>query len=306
MKKVLLYWNHICILHNFEKKYLKELQEKLIKEEIELEVRFFGLGYEEHMSEYLARKDAILPDIIVSADLEVYENKVLYNKLGNLYNTKEWMELKSDILTTACIRKSTLLPVVAIPLVCYTTSLQECKEKSILSMNTDFAFGGINNSAGKTIAKAVWEMYGNQSVQKLLESSKIYDMPIGAFQSVRTGINKTCLVPSLYALRADNDKSFATLFSEGEFILPSYCTCRTSIDEEIGKQIVRSLFSKELLEIYSDNGDLHICLKSNLKKNREISKFCCVSQKFLDELDDEIFYDIYTQYIPTANKLLDI
>ena len=28
MKKVLLYWNHICILHNYEKMFLEEVKEK--------------------------------------------------------------------------------------------------------------------------------------------------------------------------------------------------------------------------------------------------------------------------------------
>ena len=74
MTNVLLYWNHICVLHNQEKAFLSRLAESLKAEEIALTVRYFGLGYPEHMSEYLAREDAVLPDLIVSADLEVFED----------------------------------------------------------------------------------------------------------------------------------------------------------------------------------------------------------------------------------------
>ena len=62
MTHVLLYWNHICVLHRQEKAFLDGLAQRLIADEIELEVRHFGLGYPEHMSEYLARPDAVLPD----------------------------------------------------------------------------------------------------------------------------------------------------------------------------------------------------------------------------------------------------
>lgn len=81
MTHILLYWNHICVLHRQEKAFLQELAGRLHREDIELEVRFFGLGYPEHMSEYLARPDAVLPDLIVSADLEVFEDRAIFSKM---------------------------------------------------------------------------------------------------------------------------------------------------------------------------------------------------------------------------------
>ncbi len=76
MRHILLYWNHICVLHRQEKTFLDALAQRLLSDEIQLEVRYFGLGYPEHMSEYLARPDAILPDLIVSADLEVLKIRI--------------------------------------------------------------------------------------------------------------------------------------------------------------------------------------------------------------------------------------
>ncbi len=57
MKKVLLYWNHICILHNYEKMFLEEVKQALLPYDIELNVTYFGMGYPEHMSEYLYKKE---------------------------------------------------------------------------------------------------------------------------------------------------------------------------------------------------------------------------------------------------------
>ena len=78
MTHILLYWNHICVLHRQEKAFLDGLTQKLLSDGIQLEVRYFGLGYPEHMSEYLARPDAVLPDLIVSADLEVFEDPDIF------------------------------------------------------------------------------------------------------------------------------------------------------------------------------------------------------------------------------------
>ena len=61
MTSILLYWNHICVLHRQEKAFLEGLAQRLREDDIQLEVRYFGLGYPEHMSEYLARPDASSP-----------------------------------------------------------------------------------------------------------------------------------------------------------------------------------------------------------------------------------------------------
>lgn len=61
MTHILLYWNHICVLHRQEKAFLDGLTQKLLSDGIQLEVRYFGLGYPEHMSEYLARRMPFFP-----------------------------------------------------------------------------------------------------------------------------------------------------------------------------------------------------------------------------------------------------
>ena len=126
MKKVTLYWNHICVLHNQEKKFLENIRKKLLLEDILLEITYFGLGYPEHMSEYLAKPEAVLPDLIVSADLEVFEDKRIFRTYKEeLYNLEPKISY-NDENRNLVYRNEKLIPFVAIPLVYYT------KDKSLL------------------------------------------------------------------------------------------------------------------------------------------------------------------------------
>lgn len=307
MKKVILYWNHICVLHNQEKKQLELVKKNLEKKGILLEVKFFGLGYESHMCEYLLREDCVLPDIIVSADLEVFELNSIYNSLGKLHDCESWLPLKENDMVQSLRRKSTLLPFLAIPLVCYTRDLSHCENKTILEVTSEkgFCFGGINNSAAKTISKLTWEKYGKTACEDLLDKSEIYDMPIAAFQSVRMEQNKTALVPSLYALRQDGKSTFMTTLNEGAFFLPSYFAACESISEETAKIVMNEIISQEFCEFYATNGNLLVCpeIETSLKVEDKLNRAAAVSQNFLNELDNKEFYKVYTDKIPTARNL---
>ena len=157
MTTVLLYWNHICVLHKGEKQFLDRLAERLSNEDIDLRVRYFGLGYPEHMSEYMARPDAILPDLIVSADLEVFEDSRIYRKLEkDLYPVTKWFPLRDGGALDAVRRDNRLLPFVSIPLVYYTRQPDIC-ERTALKDWDGLAFGGINNSAARRVSGGSYE-----------------------------------------------------------------------------------------------------------------------------------------------------
>lgn len=308
MKKVLLYWNHICILHNEEKKFLAKVQENLLEKEIQLEIKFFGLGYESHMCEYLAKEEAVLPDVIVSADLEVFEHHRIYEKLGDLHPCENWMDLKESPMIQAIRRRETLLPFVAIPLVCFTTDLGHCQGKTLaeVSQNGGFAFGGINNSAGKTITKLCLQEYGPEVTDDLLRNSAIFDMPIASFQSVRTGENTTALVPALYAQRGDGQSTHMTTLAEGAFLLPSFFACRQSVPEELGKALLNQIFTPEICQFYGQQGSLVVCpdLETTPKIEETFDKFAVLSQGFLETLDTQKFYEQYTRCLPSARTLV--
>ena len=117
-----------------------------------------------------------------------------------------------SITRTVC-RAPELLPVASIPLTYFTHTPESCRTKR-LTEQTSLAFGGINNSAVKTVVKYIWEAYGKQAAENILSSSLVTDMPIGAYQAVRQQQANTALCPSLYGLRADEKETFF-IYSSG-------------------------------------------------------------------------------------------
>jgi len=73
MRKISMYWNNICVLHRYEKKHIEEVTALLREQDILLETEYFGLGYAKKLSEDVKSTGAA-PDIIVSTDLEVFED----------------------------------------------------------------------------------------------------------------------------------------------------------------------------------------------------------------------------------------
>lgn len=305
MTHVTLYWSHICVLHRQEKLFLQQLTEKLRPQGIELDVHYFGLGYPQHMSGYLAQPDAILPDMIVSADLEVFEDPRIYSKIQpDLYAAESWVPLR-DVLSLSQVRRAPqLLPVAAIPLVYYTRTPEACRA-ACLTGQTSLAFGGINNSAVKTVAKYTWETYGKQAATDLLQNSLVTDMPIGSFQAVRQGQADTALCPSLYALRADGKTTFLCTPQEGPVLIPSYLCARKSVPEDAARLIANEILCQELCDFYVANGDLILYPACTTKHSQqEQAPFACPTPQWLSTLDPTEFYALYTAKLPTAKTYL--
>lgn len=300
MTSILLYWNHICVLHREEQRFLSVLTEKLAAKDILLEVRYFGLGYPEHMSEYLAKDDAKLPDIIVSADLEVFEDSRIFCKFQDkLYLAESWISLKESRNLNLVRRSPCLLPFTAIPLVYYTrerdfadTPLKDFKK---------LAFGGINNSAAKSIVKFVWERWGAEAADNLLAESLVTDMPIEAFQCVRQKRASTALVPSLYALRADGNETFLKVPQEGPLLIPSYLAALSPAPEWALREVAEGILCKELCDFYACNGDLLLFPACSKKESSLEHCHCsCPSPSFLSVLQPEEFYKLYNKRLPSS------
>ena len=303
MTTVSLYWNHVCVLHNEEKRFLTKVQQALREQDIDLQIRFFGLGYPCHMASYMAQEDAVLPDMVISTDLEMFELPLHFARLGALHACESWLPLKDIPFAQALKRKPTLLPFVGIPLVCFTTDLAHCQQKTLADMAQceGFTFGGIHNSAGKTIAKVTWQEYGMDTLQQLLANANIENMPIAAFQAVRQGRAVTALVPSLYAMRADGVHTHQLTLKEGALMLPSYFACRKSVSEDVGKTVMHAIINETLCQIYANQGNLFICpaIETHTKVETQLEKVIAVKQDFLDTADLETFYQVYENRFQT-------
>lgn len=308
MKDILLYWSNICVLHKQEQALLKKLTAQLAQEGIALTVRFFGLGYPQRLSEYMAQPDAALPDIMVSTDLEVYEDPRLFSRFeSTLYPVAKWFSLKEEAGTQAVRRGDTLLPYVSIPLVFATRSLALCAGKGVADMaGTDIAFGGINNSAVKTVVKAVWAQYGQDKAEALLESATIMDMPIQAFSRVRAGQSRVALVPTLYALRADGQTLHACYPQDGAVLIPSYICARHSMDKDTARHVVEALLHPDFTSFFVQGGDL-LCHLAGSAENAwmaaQAQTYLCPPETWLSRLSPAAFYAVYTRALPQAAVL---
>lgn len=304
MTQVLLYWNHICVLHRQEKAFLEKLTQALRAEDIELTVRYFGLGYPEHMSEYLAKPDAILPDILVSADLEVFEDARLFAKLSpSLYPARSFVSLRESAALTACERGTDLLPFLAIPLVYFTRENGAALAQPLCEIH-GLCVGGVNNSAVKTVVKTLLSRDGEDATARFLAQANVSDMPIGAYQQVRMGAGKTALVPSLYALRADGEQTRLLTPQGGPLLIPSYLAARTSIPESIARRIANAILCQELCDFYAANGDLIVfpaC--TTLPSHQESEHYLAPAQDWLAHYDPAAFEDFYQKHVPGARKL---
>ena len=283
MTNVLLYWNHICVLHNQEKAFLSRLAESLKAEDIALTVRYFGLGYPEHMSEYLAHEDAVLPDLIVSADLEVFEDARLMEKLRpTLHQSRDFVPLADSAALSCCERGAALLPILAIPLVYFTREPERAERTPLCEMD-GLCIGGVNNSAIKTVAKTLLSHAGQTQTERFLAHANVSDMPIGAYNQVRMGVQKTALVPSLYALRADENQTFL---------------------RDLAQKLANRILCKALCEFYAQNGDLILfpaCAET--RSRQESSRYFVPRADWLQSYDPEAFEDFYAAHLHGAKKL---
>lgn len=112
MISVHLYWNNICILHRQELAFLEQIKTRLKQNGIDLTVTCFGLGYGTHMSDYLREPEAVIPDMIVSTDLEVFEDERIFDRFkGDLLPLADLIPQKKTLSPLRCGAKPPCSPI---------------------------------------------------------------------------------------------------------------------------------------------------------------------------------------------------
>ncbi|MCR4955538.1 MAG: hypothetical protein K6A30_02520 [Lachnospiraceae bacterium] len=304
MKKVLLYWSNICVLHKYEQSHLEKVKEKLLSEGIDLEIQYFGIGYPTRMSQALLDKEKPLPDLIVSTDLEVFENKEIYGRYcRELYPICNWYSTKKKENYRSLYVDEKLLPFIAIPMMVYTKdpSYKDISLEDLLDKHV--AFGGINNSGVKCVYKYIWERFGKEKASDFLSHSQICDMPIQGMQAVRTNAANLALIPSIYALRADMKNEFAFSLTEGNIVLPSFVAARNSLTETEAKTILNTILSPEFCNYFVTNGDLISCMdfaEENRFDSISKSTYLYPDNQWFYKVSPAEFYTSYCEIIPRA------
>ncbi|OOB79468.1 MAG: hypothetical protein BEN19_07525 [Epulopiscium sp. Nuni2H_MBin003] len=304
MKCVNLYFSNICILHKQEVTYLNKFKENLLTKGIDLNIKHFGIGYPQRLSEYLSKDDCILPDVIISTDLEIYEDKSIYSKFSNsLYPLINYFDIKPDIKNSTIYYDDRLLPFIIIPLVfCYNTNYIG-NTNSILEViqNSDKTIiGGINNSGAKSIIKAIWSKYGKDIATQFLENTQIMNMPIQAFNAVKKGSDRLSIVPLIYAKTANNKDLFMSYPKDGAIALPSYVCASKSLDTTTMLTVLSELLSEDFCNSFVKSGSLVSSLSNTADETTSLAnnyKFIYPDTTWFDNTSSDEFYQLFKKYL---------
>ncbi|GLC80112.1 hypothetical protein [Lacrimispora brassicae] len=265
MRKISMYWNNICVLHRYEKKHIEEVTLLLKEHDILLETEYFGLGYPKKLSEEV-KNTGITPDIIVSTDLEVFEDPEIYGLFKeDLLEIQDLLPLKEEIRNSNLCQDKRLLPFLVIPLIMvFNRQLlagqplpATFKELAVYPK----ALGGKANSAGRGVFKQLTWLYGKEFTDLFMENATILDMPVQSLQSVQKGLNPAAITPSIFAFRADETLLSLRYPKEGALTVPSFIAVKNTLSPDLAEWILSKLFTVDFCNYFAENGEIQPCFQ---------------------------------------------
>ncbi len=286
-------------MHRHEQAFLHDLEIRLSDLGIALELECFGLGTPRRLSTYLQEKDAVLPDMIVSTDLEVFENKALYERLEeDLLPAGEMLETKPSIAESSIAANSKLLPYLIIPMACcYKQELCIPHELGeLIEVGIPTIMGGYNNSGATSIVKALWSEFGQDAIERYARTSQVADMPIQSFHAVRQGSERVSICPLLYAKRADNEVLRMHYPTPGAPALPSYIAARQSIDPDVAGCVMEEMRDPEFMRSFAENASIEPCAKGSVDERtcaEHELQFLYPNQAWFDAVDSQSFFELF-------------
>lgn len=268
MRRVTMYWSNICVLHRYEKNHIENVRKQLLELDIDLSVEYFGLGYPRKLAEAVtAAGDA--PDIIVSTDLEVFEDPDIYGLFcHDLMDLDTVFPVKQEIQSGNLCQDKRLLPFLVIPLVLVLNNelwQDRTMPASLQELCTcPKAFGGKNNSAGKGVYKQLTYLYGKEFTERFMTTATVCEMPVQSLNSVQKGLVPASLTPSIFALRADNQALTLQYPAEGALTVPSFVAAKKSLGQEVAKTILSALLTIDFCNYFAANGAIQPCMKGTM------------------------------------------
>jgi hypothetical protein len=267
MLKVKLLWSNVCILSIQEQKLLAAATEHLREQGIALTVEYYGLAKEETLAERIAR-DGFDADIMVSTDVEVFENRELFEKFqGDLLPALSLLPIKEQFRQTVLCSHPLLLPLHFIPLIMVVNRKVWGDSAQLPTgfadiVNIDKAFGGRDNAAGKGLKKQMRSYFGDEFETRFCSSARIFEMPVEAFNAVRKGEVPVAIVPTIFAMRADGEELVPLYPKEGAASVPCFAAVKNTITEDTAKAVLEAIFTREVNSFYTSSGNLQICLEN--------------------------------------------
>lgn len=298
MVKLKVFWSHICVLAKGEDDMLASWGETLAEKGIELEVTHFGLGRGGRMADHI-RQTHDIPDIIVSSDLEVFEDRRIWSEVGpHLADAGNLYPLKPS--AGPFMRSLKTIPYLAIPLAFHSNTIScGVSVERIAREGQPIAFGGIDNSAARTVVKTVWSRWGKEAAESLFKKAVVTPMPIGAYSLSKSGAVPLSVSPLLFPISGGLGNVFAA--EEGVLAVPTYCALSEKADKGAAAEFFRSLASDATTGFYSSRGRL-FCLAEGSPDEpwMEGKDFLLPDWDWLRSYDPAEFDTFYRTMIPSA------
>lgn len=260
-----LYWNNICLISPLEEKYIAA---RLKEKNLSLSVSYFGLGRPMSLYEKI-QKDlnagALGAEVMVSTDTDVFQDPNLLLSHGDFLDARHFLpQRKEKALFTLCHPEGFFVPFIVIPLIMvYHRALLSEKEVpstlealSSQKWNRRFAFGGLHNSAGKSLLKSLWYQYGKETATRILAHAHCPSMPAAAFQMVIKKQVPLAIVPTIFAKRKGISSLGAKWPEDGAVPIPSYLAIQKKTREENIQFISQTLLSQEFQHLLYTQGSI--------------------------------------------------
>lgn len=266
-KNSTVYWNNVCLLTHMERKFIQKVQTGT---SLPFDFEFYGLGQScslTHQIKTDLTQQSARGDIIVTTDLEAFQDNALLPYFRS-FRQDFRLPLRAEIAGTSIPHPQGFIqPFIIIPLVLvvntnllgpaqYPQSLEDLLHPSFRKR---YAFGGLHNSAGRSLLKSLWFLYGADTAEAFADGAVVTSMPAHAFQKVMKAEVAAALVPTIFALRQGIHGLKSFWPREGAVAIPSYAAARTSVAREDLDLFSESIVGRAHQEELKNNGDIIPC-----------------------------------------------
>ncbi len=280
-------WNNICLLSRLEESITTSQNNPNFSYE------YFGMGREKDLLDCV-KNSGYEWSILLSSDTDIFQDqRVLLKRKKELYSWEQ-ESIESKINNNALYDHPNYWPFIVIPLVMIVnTQIISQIPKSLEELTTnaykrEFTFGGMHNSAGRSLLKAVWTLYGKEAVVKFLNNASIQSMPAAAFKNVIDKKVPIGIVPTIFAAREGLDGLKMVIPKEGAVAIPSYIAAKKNVPDSIIQEFMNDIYwNKEFHELLWKKGKV----SSPLIKESQIPVYY-PSQRKLLAIKDEEFYSL--------------
>lgn len=262
-----LYWENVCVMKKQEKENLQAAAENMQAKGINMQYHYFGmgeiLGIDEQIAADLQQK-RINTDIVVSAKIDLfYDKKLLLGKeqmfkpLPGEFLLREELRNLGIAYPGGYFHPCLLLPVIILANKKLLAE-SDCPQSWADLLDDKWAgkvlIGGVDKPVGRSFLIAMWNMFGEEGLQKCVQNCRMVSVPAAVMNAVANDEYPLGVVPLIFSSRGGRDNLLDIWPQEGAIAIPSYVAIREGSPETALAFVKENLFSTAIQSFYSQRG----------------------------------------------------